>query len=94
LPARKERIELVSDLNGISFEQDDLIQTSQMEVLMPTITLTVTKDHLARMMAIAESFNVTIEELVYLSIEDLLSRHDEAFHNGAEGTPSENKELG
>ena len=56
--------------------------TSQMEVLMPTITLTVTEDHLA-----------TIEELVYLSIEDLLSRHDEAFHNGTEQTPSENKEL-
>ena len=46
------------------------------------------------MTAIAESFNVTIEELVYLSIEDLLSRHDEAFHNGTEQTPGENKELG
>lgn len=67
--------------------------TPQMEVLMPTITLTVTEDHLARMTAIAENFNVTIEELVYLSIEDLLSRHDEAFHNGTEQTPSENKAL-
>jgi hypothetical protein len=67
--------------------------TPQMEVLMPTITITVTKDHLARMTAIAKSFNVTIEELVHLSVEDLLSRHDEAFYNGTEQTPGENKEL-
>jgi hypothetical protein len=70
-----------------------MVTTSQMEVLMPTITVTVTQDHLVRMTAIAKSFNVTIEELVQLSIEGLLSRHDEAFHDGTEQTPSENKEL-
>ena len=60
---------------------------------MPTITVTVTEDHLVRMKAIAESFSVTIEELVYLSIEDLLSRHDEAFTNGTGQTPGEAKDL-
>ena len=67
--------------------------TPQMDVLMHTITVTVAEDHLVRMTAIAESFNVTIDELVDLSIEDLLSRHDEAFHNGTEQPPSEKKEL-
>jgi predicted transcriptional regulator len=52
------------------------------EVRMTTITVKVPEDLLARLAPIAESFNVTIEELVRLSIEDLLSRHDASFHGG------------
>jgi hypothetical protein len=70
-----------------------MVTTPQTEVLMPTITVTVTEDHLARMTAIAGSFNVTIEELVHLSIENLLSKHDKAFHDGMEQMPGENSEL-
>jgi hypothetical protein len=73
--------------------QDDLMLTPQMEVLMTTITVKVPEDLLARLAPIAESFNVTIEELVRLSIEDLLSRHDASFHNGTAEILDEIREL-
>jgi hypothetical protein len=82
-----------ASIKACELVQNDLMTTLQMEVLMPTITVTVTEDHLVRMKTIAESFGVTIEELVHLSIEDLLSRHDEAFTSGTGQMPGEKKEL-
>ena len=60
---------------------------------MTTITVTVPEDLLVRLAPIAESFNVTIEELVRLSIEDLLSRHDASFHGSTAHMLDETGEL-
>jgi len=60
---------------------------------MTTITVTMPEDRLTKLTEIAERYNVTIEELVRLSIEDLLSRPDAAFQDAMEYTLKKNQEL-
>lgn len=60
---------------------------------MPTITITVPENRLTRLAEIAERFDLTVEELVRLSIDDLLSRPDAAFQSALEYTLDKNQEL-
>ena len=60
---------------------------------METITITVTNDRLSKLREVASDFNVTIEELVHLSIENLLLQPEAAFQRAMEYTLNKNREL-
>ena len=60
---------------------------------MTTITVTVPEDRLSKLAEVARRFNVTVEELVRLSIEDLLAKPDAAFQDAMEYTLNKNQEL-
>ncbi len=64
-----------------------------MEANVETITITVTNDRLSKLRDVASDFNVTIEELIRLSIEDLLSQPEAAFQRAMEYTLDKNREL-
>ena len=64
-----------------------------MEVSMETITITVTNDRLSKLREVASDFNVTIEELIRLSIENLLLQPEAAFQRAMEYTLNKNREL-
>jgi hypothetical protein len=63
-----------------------------MEVKMETITITVTDDHLSRLREMASDFNVTLEELIHLSIENLL-RPDAVFQESMTYVLNKNQTL-
>lgn len=60
---------------------------------MSTITVTLPDDRLARLQEIAKRFNTTPEELVRVSIDELLARPDEAFEEAADRVLEKNAEL-
>ncbi len=60
---------------------------------MSTITITLPDDRLARLQEIAKRFNTTPEELVRVSIDELLARPDEAFEQAAGRVLEKNAEL-
>lgn len=60
---------------------------------MSTITITLPDDRLARLQEIAKRFNTTPEELVRVSIDELLARPDEAFEEAADRVLEKNAEL-
>jgi len=59
---------------------------------MTSITITLPEDRLA-LREIAARLNVTPEDLARVSIEELLTRPDEAFNQAAEFTLKKNSEL-
>jgi metal-responsive CopG/Arc/MetJ family transcriptional regulator len=64
-----------------------------MEAVMTRITITLPDDRLLELQAFAARLNVSPEELVRVSIEELLSRPDEAFERAVEYVLEKNAEL-
>jgi len=60
---------------------------------MSTITVTVSDDRLAKLKEVAARFNITAEDLVRVSIDELLSRPEEAFEKAANYVLNKNSEL-
>jgi len=60
---------------------------------MSAITITLPDERLVKLKKIAANFGVTPEELVRLSVEELLTRPDQAFQQAVERVLEKNKEL-
>jgi len=60
---------------------------------MTTITITLPDDRLLKLKERANRFSVSPEELVRVSIEELLSRPDEAFQRAVNYVLKKNAEL-
>lgn len=60
---------------------------------MSTITITLSDDRLQQLQEIAMQFQVSPEELVRISIEELLTRPDEEFQKALEYVLQKNAEL-
>jgi predicted transcriptional regulator len=60
---------------------------------MTTITIALSDDQLQKLQQIATLFQVTPEELVRVSIEELLSRPEEEFRKALEYVLQKNTEL-
>jgi predicted solute-binding protein len=60
---------------------------------METITITVTNDRLTKLKEVAADFNVTLEELVRLSVENLLLQPEAVFKRAMEYALDKNREL-
>lgn len=60
---------------------------------MTTITIALSDDRLQKLQQIATLFQVTPEELVRISIEELLSRPEEEFRKALEYVLQKNIEL-
>ncbi len=60
---------------------------------MTSITITLPEERLAKLREIAARLNVTPEDLARVSIEELLTRPDEAFKQAAEYVLKKNSEL-
>lgn len=60
---------------------------------MSTITVTVSDDRLEKLKEVAGRFNITPEDLVRVSIDELLSRPDEAFEKAVAHVLNKNSEL-
>ena len=63
------------------------------EVRMETITVTVTDDRLSKLREIAANLNVSVEELIHLSIDSLLLQPEAEFQQAVEYTLNKNREL-
>jgi predicted transcriptional regulator len=64
-----------------------------MEVTMTTITIALPDERLSQLQEIADKFGVTPEDLVRVSIEELLSRPEDAFKQAASYVLKKNAEL-
>ena len=64
-----------------------------LEVAMSSITVTVSDDRLARLKEIADRFSISPEDLVRVSIDELLARPDDSFEKAAEYVLNKNSEL-
>jgi len=60
---------------------------------MSTLTITLSEDRFAKLQEIADRFNIKAEELARVSIEELLTRPDEAFQRAADYILQKNAEL-
>jgi len=60
---------------------------------MSTITIALPDDRLQKLRETAAQFNVSPEDLVRVSIEELLTRPDEAFERAAEYVLKKNADL-
>ncbi len=60
---------------------------------MSAITITLPDERLLKLREMAASFGISPEDLVRLSVEDLLSRPDRAFRQAVEHTLEKNREL-
>jgi predicted transcriptional regulator len=60
---------------------------------MTTITVSLSDDRLQKLKEIAERFSVAPEELVRVSIEELLTRPEEDFQRALEYVLKKNVEL-
>ena len=60
---------------------------------MSTITVMVSDDRLLKLKEVAGRFNITPEDLVRVSIDELLARPDEAFEKAASYVLNKNSEL-
>ena len=60
---------------------------------MSSITVTVSDDRLAKLKEIAGRFSISPEDLVRVSIDELLARPDETFEIAAEYILNKNSEL-
>ncbi|MGB9754975.1 MAG: DNA-binding protein [Roseiflexus castenholzii] len=60
---------------------------------MTTITIALSDDQLQKLQQIATLFQVTPEELVRVSVEELLSRPEEEFRKALEYVLQKNTEL-
>jgi hypothetical protein len=60
---------------------------------MATITISLPADRLERLKAVAERFQVAPEELIRVSIEELLTRPEEDFRKALDYVLKKNSEL-
>lgn len=60
---------------------------------MTRITIALPDERLAKLREVSARLGVSPEELVRLSVEELLSRPDEAFEQAVERTLQKNEEL-
>ncbi len=60
---------------------------------MTNFTVTLADDHAKKLREIAQQLNVSPEELVRVSIEELLTRPDEAFEKAMGRVLGKNAEL-
>jgi antitoxin FitA len=60
---------------------------------MSTLTITLSDDRLAKLREIADRFNIKAEDLVRVSIEELLTRPEESFQQAADYILNKNAEL-
>jgi antitoxin FitA len=60
---------------------------------MTNITIAIPDDHLLKLQEIAARFQVTPEELVRVSLQEILSRPEEAFQRAASYVLQKNAEL-
>jgi len=60
---------------------------------MSNITVTVSDDRLAKLKEIAGRYSISAEDLVRVSIDELLARPDETFEKAAEYVLNKNSEL-
>ena len=60
---------------------------------MSTITVTVTDDRLSELKEIAAQFGITVEELVQLSVEDLLAQPEATFRRAKDYVLNKNRDL-
>ncbi len=60
---------------------------------MNTITVPISDDRLKRLKEIAARFNIAPEDLVRVSIDELLARPEEAFQQAAQYVLDKNSEL-
>ena len=60
---------------------------------MSSITVTVSDDRMAKLKELAGRFSISPEDLVRVSIDELLARPDEAFEKAAEYVLNKNSEL-
>ncbi|GIW01235.1 DNA-binding protein [Roseiflexus sp.] len=60
---------------------------------MTTITIALSDDQLQKLQQVATLFQVTPEELVRVSVEELLSRPEEEFRKALEYVLQKNTEL-
>ena len=60
---------------------------------MSAITITLPDERLLKLREMATSFGVSPEDLVRLSVEDLLTRPDKAFRQATEHVLEKNREL-
>ena len=60
---------------------------------MSAITITIPDDRLLKLKELASRLSVTPEELVRVSIDDLLGRPDEAFDRAVDRVLEKNAEL-
>ena len=60
---------------------------------MSAITITLRDERLMELKEIATSLGVSPEELVRLSVEELLARPDDAFQQAVDRVLQKNKEL-
>ncbi|HLN97243.1 MAG TPA: hypothetical protein VK208_02055 [Pyrinomonadaceae bacterium] len=60
---------------------------------MSTLTITLSEDRFAKLQEIADRFNIKAEELARVSIEELLTRPEEAFQRAADYILQKNAEL-
>jgi len=64
-----------------------------MEVNMQTITITLSDDCLAQLQALAVRFGVHPEDLVRVSVEELLTRPEDAFQHAVQYVLEKNADL-
>ena len=60
---------------------------------MSSITVTVSDDRMAKLKELAGRFSISPEDLVRVSIDELLARPDEVFEKAAEYVLNKNSEL-
>ena len=60
---------------------------------MSAITITLADERLVKLKEIAANFGLTPEELVRLSVEELLTRPDQAFQQAVDRVLMKNEEL-
>jgi hypothetical protein len=66
---------------------------NKQEVLMTTITIALADDRVEKLKQIAARFNISPEDLVRVSIDELLTRPEESFQQAAEYVLNKNSEL-
>ncbi len=65
----------------------------QVEVRMTSITIALTEERLLKLKETANLLKISPEELIEVSIEELLSQPDEAFRHVADFVLKKNAEL-
>lgn len=60
---------------------------------MSSITISLPEDHISKLKKIAIDFGVTPEELVRVSIEEIINKPEEIFQETMKYVLSKNKEL-
>src|SRR5688572_30026813 len=66
---------------------------SSVEVTMQTITITLSDDRLAQLQQLAVRFGVQPEDLVRVSVEELLTRPEDAFQRAVQYVLEKNADL-